>query len=104
MCMQTGVGGFLQTVLFGLPGLRLWSDHLALNPQLVEGMERVKARGLHYRGATFTLEYDTDTMMITVTRGAAVSVQSATSARAPKRVEAGHSVTLPVSKCEITVR
>ena len=54
------MGGFLQTILFGLPGLRLWSDRLALNPQLVEGMEQVKARGLHYRGATMTLEYDED--------------------------------------------
>ena len=31
-----GAGGFLQTVLFGLSGLRLWPDRLELNPSLVE--------------------------------------------------------------------
>lgn len=89
----------MQTVLFGLPGLRLWNDRLALNPQLVEGMERVKARGLHYRGAMMSLEYDAETMVVSVTRGVAVEVRPA--AGAPKHVAAGDSVTLPVGKCEI---
>ena len=31
----TGVGGFLQTVLFGLTGMRVWPDHLAFKPALV---------------------------------------------------------------------
>ena len=35
----TGIGGFLQTVLFGLPGLRIWPGRLALQPSLVEGMD-----------------------------------------------------------------
>ena len=92
-------------MLFGLPGLRLWGDRLALNPQLVEGMERVKARGLHYRGATMTLEYDAKTMRIAVTHGATVKVQSVPrrSSGAPRHVEAGHSLALPVGKYEITV-
>jgi trehalose/maltose hydrolase-like predicted phosphorylase len=97
----TGVGGFLRTVLFGLPGLRLWGDRLALNPQLVEGMTAVRARGLHYRGATLTLEYGAETMAIAVTRGEAVVVLP-DGGGAAKRVEAGQSVTLPVGKCEIT--
>jgi trehalose/maltose hydrolase-like predicted phosphorylase len=97
------VGGFLQTILFGLPGLRLWGDRLVLNPQLVEGMEQVKARGLHYRGATMTLEYDVRTMKITVTHGATVNVHSVAGTGPARQVEAGHSLALPVGKCEITV-
>jgi trehalose/maltose hydrolase-like predicted phosphorylase len=83
--------------------LRLWSDRLALNPQLVEGMEQVKARGLHYRGATMTLEYDAKTMKITVTHGATVKVQSVAGTAPPRQVEAGHSLSLPVGKYDITV-
>lgn len=54
----TGVGGWLQTVLFGLPGLRVWPDHLALNPQFVDGMTRVVIRGVNYRSATLNIEYE----------------------------------------------
>eukprot|EP01052_Picozoa_sp_SAG31_P071312 SAG31_NODE_30223_length_384_cov_0.543860_1_plen_128_part_11 len=71
----TGVGGFLQTVLFGLPGLRLWQDRLALNPQLVEGMTHIKARGLHFMGTTFDLAYTQTNMSIIVTKGKAMHVK-----------------------------
>merc|ERR1711972_139911 len=46
----TGAGGFLQGALFGLTGMRIWKTHLAVNPTFVEGMTKVKARGIHYRG------------------------------------------------------
>merc|ERR1711972_550554 len=43
----TGIGGFLQTALFGLTGLRIWPDHLALNPVLMEGTTSLVVRGVH---------------------------------------------------------
>lgn len=47
----TGVGGFLQTALFGLAGLRIQSTYLALNPSLIDGITSIVVRGLHYHGA-----------------------------------------------------
>ena len=52
----TGVGGFLQTVLYGLPGLRLHADSMRITPQLIPslGMTQLVVRGLHYQGVRFT--------------------------------------------------
>jgi hypothetical protein len=80
---------------------RLWGDQVALNPQLVEGMERVKARGRP--AALSTLENDVETMKTTVTHGTAVEVQSVTGTGAPRHVEAGHSLALLVGKYEVPV-
>merc|ERR1711870_38159 len=65
----TGVGGFLQTVLFGLSGLRILPDHLALAPTLLEGMTEVKLRGIHYRGSKFQLVFNETTMIVHCTFG-----------------------------------
>ena len=50
-----------------------------------------------------TLEYDAKTMKITVTHGATVKVQSVAGTAPPRQVEAGHSLSLPVGKYDITV-
>merc|ERR1719382_1931913 len=60
----TGVGGFLQTVLFGLSGLRILSDHLELDPLLLEGMAAIKVRGIHFRGSTVDIEWDAHDMTV----------------------------------------
>merc|ERR1712048_355838 len=60
----TGVGGFLQTVLFGLSGLRILSDHLDLDPVLLEGMDGIRIRGIHYRGSTIDMEWNAHTMTL----------------------------------------
>merc|ERR1712176_1572635 len=65
----TGAGGFLQTALFGLPGLRILSDRLLIDPKLVQGMRRVNARGLHFRGIIFDLEFDEHNMTVRVSKG-----------------------------------
>ena len=65
----TGVGGFLQTVLFGLPGMRVWPDHLAFKPALVQGMSDVTVRGVHYRSAVFALSYTNESMTFTAAAG-----------------------------------
>ena len=63
----TGVGGFLQTALFGYPGLRLQgyqessSDEmkgLRVQPVLVEGAVSMTARGVKFRGFTVDISYD----------------------------------------------
>merc|ERR1712146_584355 len=65
----TGAGGFLQTALFGLPGLRILEDRLLLDPKLLQGMRRVTARGLHFRGVTFELAFDEQEMSLHVSSG-----------------------------------
>ena len=69
MNFLTGVGGFLQTVLFGLPGMRVWPDHLAFKPALVQGMSGVTVRGVHYRSAVFALSYTNESMTFTAAAG-----------------------------------
>uniref|UniRef100_A0A7S2G440 Uncharacterized protein n=1 Tax=Florenciella parvula TaxID=236787 RepID=A0A7S2G440_9STRA len=57
----TGAGGFLQTVLYGFPGLRFDEDLLRLaNPTLIEGSSHMKVRGLAYRGARFDIAFGTE--------------------------------------------
>lgn len=46
----TGMGGFLQAVLFGYGGVRLLCDRLALDPQLPPAVRRMCFTGLDYRG------------------------------------------------------
>lgn len=62
----TGAGGFLQTVTFGYPGLRLTSAALTLDPELPEGAQRVVVRGVWYQGYSFSLAYDSTVMTVTV--------------------------------------
>ena len=51
----TGMGGFLQAVIFGYGGLRLHPDEIRLNPKLPENVTELRARGLHYRGSVIDL-------------------------------------------------
>ncbi|XP_028400693.1 protein-glucosylgalactosylhydroxylysine glucosidase-like [Dendronephthya gigantea] len=51
----TGMGGFLQAVIFGYGGLRIHPDEIRLNPKLPENVTELPVRGLHYRGNVFDL-------------------------------------------------
>jgi hypothetical protein len=55
----TGAGGFLQTMLFGYPGIRISAsgDELAYNPQCPEAAVSIKIRGVHYLDSVFDLQY-----------------------------------------------
>ena len=46
----TGMGGFLQAVVFGYGGLRLHPDEIRLNPKVPGNVTKLQVRGLHYRG------------------------------------------------------
>ena len=52
------MGGFLQTLLFGVFGLRLHAGHMTLTPRLIPalGMSRLVVRGVHYRRVRFTVD------------------------------------------------
>lgn len=60
----TGMGGFMQALLFGLAGIRVHSEALEVHPSLVEGINSATARGMHYQGAMLSLTFDIASMTI----------------------------------------
>jgi trehalose/maltose hydrolase-like predicted phosphorylase len=101
----TGVGGFLQTILFGLPGLRVWPDRLALQPLLVEGMEHAKARGVHFRGVVFTLAYDRKAVTLSSAAQSVgtLLVSSSSASATVAHIPPGKSATLPPMPYDLRV-
>ena len=53
----TGAGGFLQALLFGYAGLRIFPGYMTITPraQLPPGSERLKVQGLNYLASEFDL-------------------------------------------------
>ena len=62
----TGMGGFLQAVLFGYGGLRLHPDEIRLNPTLPKNVTALRVRGLHYRGNVIDLTVGSSESKISV--------------------------------------
>ncbi len=54
----TGIGGALQTFLFGFSGLRLREDHLVLGPSLPAHWRVLRLRGLFIQGARTDIEIE----------------------------------------------
>lgn len=74
---ETGAGGFLQTFLYGLTGLRWRSDHLVFKPLLMPQVSRrVLIRGLHYQGRVLDLALGLEHSSITLRSGPAVRVEA----------------------------
>ena len=55
----TSGAGFLQAVTYGYAGIRALAGRLRLQPQLIEGVERMALRRLQYCGTRIDLEYNT---------------------------------------------
>ncbi|CAD7965040.1 unnamed protein product [Amoebophrya sp. A120] len=62
----TGTGGFLQTVSFGLGGLRIRENGLLLEPGLVRNMKRVVLRGIFFLKCRWRIEFSDAEFFITV--------------------------------------
>eukprot|EP00929_Paragymnodinium_shiwhaense_P046237 TRINITY_DN23538_c0_g1_i4.p1 TRINITY_DN23538_c0_g1~~TRINITY_DN23538_c0_g1_i4.p1 ORF type:complete len:392 (-),score=63.17 TRINITY_DN23538_c0_g1_i4:378-1553(-) len=98
----TGAGGFLQSAVYGLPGLRIWPDHLALKPSLTSGMTEVTVRGVHYRGSVMTITFDNTRVAVSVDadgEDVAVAVESG----ATTHITAGAQVSFPTGALKLTV-
>lgn len=54
----TGIGGALQTFLFGFSGVRLREDHLVLGPHLPSHWRALRLRGLFVQGARTDIEIE----------------------------------------------
>ena len=63
----TGMGGFLQSILFGFGGLRLSGSHLLVNPVLPPSCTDIHITGLGYRGNSLSIDVDQSMMTFTLT-------------------------------------
>ncbi|CAL1536283.1 unnamed protein product [Lymnaea stagnalis] len=63
----TGMGGYLQMILFGYGGCRIYDDMLTFNPILITRTTEVTFTGIDYRNCSFDLGYDQDNMTLTQT-------------------------------------
>ncbi|XP_077977259.1 protein-glucosylgalactosylhydroxylysine glucosidase-like [Glandiceps talaboti] len=63
----TGMGGFLQAVLFGYGGFRLYLDHLEFNPVLPPSTTRFNITGLNYLDSSLDFVISEDNMIVNMT-------------------------------------
>ena len=70
----TGVGGFLQELLYGFSGMRWGQDSLLLAPTLPPQLAGLTLRNLSWRGRSFTLAIAPSTTTIMVNSGAPLPV------------------------------
>ncbi|XP_072037392.1 protein-glucosylgalactosylhydroxylysine glucosidase-like [Amphiura filiformis] len=62
----TGMGGFLQTVIFGYGGFRLYLENLAMNATLPPKTTSLTITDLNYMGARMSFEFTANSMNIEV--------------------------------------
>ena len=60
----TGMGGFLQSILFGYAGLRLTIEKLTANPIMPPGISNFTLKGLDYLGCSFDVNIQSSTVQI----------------------------------------
>ncbi|GFO11935.1 acid trehalase-like protein 1 [Plakobranchus ocellatus] len=63
----TGMGGYLQSVLFGYGGCRIHDDLITFEPRLMPNVTRMRFVGLSYRGCSIDIEYDAEKLSLTMT-------------------------------------
>lgn len=69
---HTGMGGYLQSLLFGYVGFDLEDSYLSLNPQLPPSLTRMAARGVDYLLNSFDVTYNLTQMNVTLTQAEGV--------------------------------
>ncbi|XP_072574425.1 protein-glucosylgalactosylhydroxylysine glucosidase isoform X1 [Paramormyrops kingsleyae] len=65
----TGMGGFLQTVLFGYTGFRVREKSLYFSPLLPDGITELRVRGVSYLGNKMDWEIKSQEVCVTVREG-----------------------------------
>eukprot|EP01060_Flectonema_neradi_P022022 TRINITY_DN3019_c2_g2_i1.p1 TRINITY_DN3019_c2_g2~~TRINITY_DN3019_c2_g2_i1.p1 ORF type:complete len:696 (+),score=137.70 TRINITY_DN3019_c2_g2_i1:75-2162(+) len=96
----TGAGGWLQTALMGYSGLRIRSDHLLINPQVIIHSAFNKIRGLRYKEAILDITITLSDVTFTVQNGAQLSI---TDVKTAKKVDTSTHITLPLTAYTIEV-
>uniref|UniRef100_G3W463 Protein-glucosylgalactosylhydroxylysine glucosidase n=1 Tax=Sarcophilus harrisii TaxID=9305 RepID=G3W463_SARHA len=104
----TGMGGFLQAVLFGYTGFRITREGLAFDPTCSAEISSLRVPGISYLGNKLSFSFSADTVTIAVTATAKegsppLEVELRPSAkRLPLPV--GHKVSFPITAGRIQRR
>lgn len=65
---HTGIGGYLQSLLFGYVGFELTNNHIIMNPLLPPSVTKVSVTGFDYVGNSLDVIFDAANMNITLTK------------------------------------
>jgi trehalose/maltose hydrolase-like predicted phosphorylase len=99
MNFMTGAGGFLQTLPYGLAGLRWRTDGLFLDPTLPPQLAAgVSVDDLQYQGRHVRVDIGARTTTVTLLSGSPVTVRTPSSART---LTPHHPVTLPTRRPDL---
>lgn len=66
----TGMGGYLQSVIFGYGGLRVYEDRIVLNGKLPLSVTNMNLVGLDYLGGSIDIEFKQSRTIVTLTKEA----------------------------------
>ena len=62
----TGMGGFLQGVLFGYLGIRTRLDRMDFDPKLPPSCDMINATGINFHAAVFDIKVEEDVVTIEI--------------------------------------
>ncbi|XP_076099851.1 protein-glucosylgalactosylhydroxylysine glucosidase-like [Mytilus galloprovincialis] len=71
----TGMGGYLQSVLFGYGGIRVYDDKLTINGALPLTATYMKIIGIDYLGGSLNLRFSKSSLYITLTKKAMTTLK-----------------------------
>ena len=100
----TGMGGFLQNIIFGYGGFRIRSDRLDFNPMLVPKTTGVNFVGLNYLGFTFNLFIKENVAVINITEQKIENISLKLKLLQQKKVyllELGQPISFPLQPCSL---
>lgn len=99
---MTGMGGFLQSIMFGYGGFRIYDDRLEFNPILPEGTSAFNISGINYLGASLDFSFSDKVMSINQTsRNDGLKIVMATTGQA-QTLDVGNPVIYSPQKAFLT--
>jgi trehalose/maltose hydrolase-like predicted phosphorylase len=94
----TGVGGFLQTFLYGFSGLRMHADAVHLDPSLPPQLQGVTLPSLKWQGRTFTIKIGLASTTVTLTSGPPLPLETPAGTQT---VPTGGTLTIPTRRPDL---
>ena len=101
----TGMGGFLQSVLYGYGGLRFHSDRLDLNPTLPLDCTELHLSGVNYLGSSLNIFIQKDSIVVSLVARTEVAPNLVLWIYKTEEIhtlEMNHSVRIPRQRAAIT--
>lgn len=90
----TGMGGYLQSIIFGYGGLRVYEDKMVIKGNLPLSVTSMKVIGLDYLGGSIDIQFTDTVTIVTMTKRAirALKAEESSSGKLDHLV-VGHSYT-----------